>query len=448
LESQHLEYKRQLTDELEREVVAFLNKEGGEIQIGINDDGTTHGVDAPDQVQLSLKNRLKNNIQPSIMGLFEILHEKKDSKDIIRLIIAGGLEKPYYLKKYGLTEKGCFLRVGSATEPMNKDLIESFYGKRVRNTIGRMDSPRTDLSFEQLRIYYDTKGLELNEHFMKNLELLTPENKPNYAAYLFADENGASFQIAKYAGSDRVDLIENRDYGRCSVIKAVKGMLDRVDVENTIFTKITSTNRKERELFNSVAMREALINAVVHNDYSYGAVPKLEFFSDRAEVTSMGGLPYGVTEADFFSGCSIPRNKEIMRIFRDLEMVEQLGSGVPRILKAYGKEAFEVRDSFIRITLPYSEPLHDSTLQATPQVTPQATPQVTPHVEKVLNSLENEMSRTELMEKLQLKDRKYFLQYYIEPCLQEGYIEMTLPEKPNSPKQKYRLTENGLNWKS
>ena len=254
MESQHLEYKRQLTDELEREVVAFLNKEGGEIQIGINDDGTTHGVGDPDQVQLSLKNRLKNNIQPSIMGLFEILHEKKGSKDIIRLIIAGGLEKPYYLKKYGLTEKGCFLRVGSATEPMNKDLIESFYGKRVRNTIGRMDSPRTDLSFEQLRIYYDTKGLELNDHFMKNLELLTPENKPNYAAYLFADENGASFQIAKYAGTDRVDLIENRDYGRCSVVKAVKGMLDRVDVENTIFTKITSSNRKERELFNSVAM--------------------------------------------------------------------------------------------------------------------------------------------------------------------------------------------------
>jgi len=91
----------------------------------------------------------------------------------------------------------------------------------------------------------------------------------------------------------------------------------------------------------------AFLNAVVHNDYSYGATPKLEFFSDRAEVTSMGGLPYG--------GCSVPRNKEIMRVFRDLEIVEHLGSGVPRIVNAYGKEAFEIRDSFIRIIFRFAE---------------------------------------------------------------------------------------------
>lgn len=95
----------------------------------------------------------------------------------------------------------------------------------------------------------------------------------------------------------------------------------------------------------------------IHNDYSYGATPKLEFFADRAEVTSMGGLPYGVTEQDFFGGCSVPRNKEIMRVFRDLEIVEHLGSGVPRILKACGKEAFEIRDSYVRIVFRYAKPI-------------------------------------------------------------------------------------------
>jgi predicted HTH transcriptional regulator len=103
-------------------------------------------------------------------------------------------------------------------------------------------------------------------------------------------------------------------------------------------------------------MREAVINAVVHNDYSYGATPKLEFFSDRVEITSMGGLPYGVEEEDFFSGFSVPRNKEIMRVFRDLEIVEQLGSGIPRILKSYGKDAFEIRKSFVRVILRYAAP--------------------------------------------------------------------------------------------
>jgi len=355
-ETHRIEYKRELTDSLEREVVAFLNAgEGGIIYIGMDDDETVVGVSDSNAVQLKIKDRLKNNIQPSIMGLFEIIHETRDDKNIVRLVIAGGLEKPYFLKKYGMTERGCFLRIGSACEPMPKEMIESLYGKRVRNTIGRMESTRRDLTFEQLKIYYEARGLHLNNNFMKNLELLTPDDKPNMAAYLLADENGASLQVAKYAGTDRVDLIENRDYGRCSLVKALKSLLERVDVENTIFTKIGYPLREEREMINSTAMREAIINAVVHNDYSYGAVPKLEFFSDRAEVTSMGGLPYGVTEADFFGGCSIPRNKEIMRVFRDLEIVEHLGSGVPRILQVCGRDAFEIRDSYVRIVFRFDD---------------------------------------------------------------------------------------------
>jgi len=196
-ENNRIEYKRELTDGLEKEVVAFLNyKDGGVIYIGIDKDGKAYGVTNLDAVQLAIKDRLKNNIQPSIMGLFDIVHEQRDGKAVIRITVAGGLEKPYYLKKYGMTEKGCFLRVGSASEPMPQEMIESLYGKRVRNTIGRMESPRRDLSFEQLKIYYDTRGLHLNDAFMKNLELLTPDDKPNYAAYLLADENGSSLQIA------------------------------------------------------------------------------------------------------------------------------------------------------------------------------------------------------------------------------------------------------------
>jgi predicted HTH transcriptional regulator len=357
MEDNRSEYKRELTDGLEKEVVAFLNyKDGGVIYIGIAQDGRVYGVEDPDGVQLAIKDRLRNNIQPSIMGLFDIAREVRDQKNVIRITVAGGLEKPYYLRKYGMTERGCFIRVGSAAEPMPRDMIETLFGRRVRNTIGNMLSPRPDLSFEQLKIYYDARGLALNEAFMKNLELLTPEGKPNYAAYLLADDNGVSLQVAKYAGTTRDNLIENRDFGKCSLVKALKGILDRMEVENTIFTKIGYPLRKEQEMIDSTAMREAVVNAVVHNDYSYGAVPKFEFFSDRLEITSMGGLPYGVDEEDFFSGFSVPRNKEIMRVFRDLEIVEQLGSGIPRILKTYGREAFEICKSLLRVVFYYTKP--------------------------------------------------------------------------------------------
>ena len=271
-------------------MVGFLNShDGGEIHIGVDDSGRVTGLDDADAIQLKVKDRLKNNIQPSIMGLFDIFLERIEEKMIVRIIVASGLEKPYFLRKYGMTEKGCFMRVGSSTEPIAQEMIESLLSRRVRNTIGRMQSTRLNLTFEQLKIYYESRGLHLNQAFMQNLELLTPEGKPNFAAYLLAGENGVSVQVAKYADKTRLELVENRDFGRCSLIKALKDVLARMDIENTIFTKIGYPLRHEREMINNLAMREAVVNAIVHNDYSNGAVPKFEFFSDRLEITSAGG---------------------------------------------------------------------------------------------------------------------------------------------------------------
>jgi predicted HTH transcriptional regulator len=238
-------------------------------------------------------------------------------------------------------------------------MIEDLFAKRTRNSIGKITSPRQDLAFAQLKIYYEETGLTLNDNFAKNLELLTEDGKYNYAAYLMADENGISIKLAKYSGSDRVDLIENNEYGYCSLIKATNAVLDKLDIENRTSAKITSKKRMERRLWDAVAVREAVINAIVHNDYSREIPPKFEIFSDRLEITSYGGLFEGMTQDDFFEGLSLPRNKELMRIFKDLEMVEQLGSGVPRILKAYAKDCFKFSDNYIRMTFPASEPVYD-----------------------------------------------------------------------------------------
>jgi len=438
-ESNRIEYKRELTDNLEKEVVAFLNaREGGVLYIGIDKNGTVFGVENSDKVQLAIKDRLKNNIQPSIMGLFEIILEKVAEKELIRIVIAAGLEKPYYLKKYGMTEKGCFLRVGSAAEPMPQELIDSLYGRRIRNTIGRIESTRHNLTFEQLRIYYSTRGLKLNDAFMNNLELLTPEGKANYAAYLLADENGVSIQVAKYADTTRVNLIENRDFGHCSLVKALKGVLERMDVENTIYTKIGYPLREEREMIHGRAMREAVINAVVHNDYSNGASPKFEFFSDRLEITSAGGLPYGVTEEDFFNGYSSPRNKEIMRVFRDLEIVEQLGSGVPRILEKYGRDAFEIRLNFLRVIFHYDKSFADQT----PEISSSGAQSGAQS--SILSALVNApLSASELTATLGLETKTGAFKRAIQELLQKQLIEYTLPDKPNSRLQKYRLSDKG-----
>ena len=447
VETKNIEYKQKPTPELEKEVVAFLNsKEGGVIYIGIDKSGKTIGIPHPDAVQLELKDRFKNNILPSCMGLFDILLEKRDEQYVIKIIVAGGYEKPYYIKKFGLSEKGAFIRIGSASEPMPSRQIEELFTKRTRYSISKIKSPKQELRFQQLQIYYQSMGKTLNEQFAKNLELLNDDGHYNYIAYLLNDINNISVRVARYAGLNQVNLVQNEEYGHESIIKATQQVLDKLNIENRTFTKITYKRRIERRLWDATALREAVINAFVHNDYTYEVAPKFEIFKDRLVITSCGGLPYGISEEEFFSGTSIPRNKELMRIYRDLELVEHLGSGIPRILQTYPKEVFKFMQNTLRVILPIDEDLQALIEQeegGTPQDTAQDTAQDTLHIIKLLEVLDKPYHRDELQKRLALSHREYFRKNYLVPAIEQGLVALTLPDKPTSKHQKYYLTEKG-----
>ena len=361
IETNRIEFKQELTENIEKEVIAFLNyREGGLIYIGVTKQGKTVGVVDSDSDQLKIKDRLKHNISPSCMGLFDVVSEKKEGFDIIKVIVASGSEKPYFLRKFGMTEKGTFMRIGSASEPMPQKIIDDFFAKRTRNSISKIKSNRQDLSFEQLKIYYEALDKKLNDKFAQSLELLNEDGYLNYVAYLLADHNGTSIKVAKYKGLNRVNLVENNEYGYCSLVKATKQVLDKLELENKTRTRITSKERENQRLWNPIALREAVINAIIHNDYTNEVPPKFELFDDRIEITSAGGLPETLNQEEFFEGVSIPRNKELMRIFKDLNMVEQLGSGVPRILDYYSKDCFKFSEHFLRMTFPIDS--EDTTL--------------------------------------------------------------------------------------
>jgi predicted HTH transcriptional regulator len=354
-ETNRIEYKRELNDRLERAVVSFLNYAGGgEVLIGVDNNGEACGVDDPDGIQLKIVDRIRNNIRPQTLGLFDVVHTVIDGKDIIRVIVSCGQQRPYYIRKAGMSEQGCFVRVGSSSQPMTEQMIEELISKRRQVTLQSTPSPRQTLTFKQLSIYYEEKNLEPTGQFLESLDLRQSNGEFNYAAYLLADDNGISIKIAAYAGTDKVDLIETREYGHKCIITATNRILDRLDSENRTFARITSKNRLEKERVNTIALREAVINAIVHNDYTKG-VPLTEIFADRIVVTSCGGLVEGLTEEDFFKCRSMPRNRELMRVFRDMELVEQIGSGMSRILKAYDRNIFELSPSFTIVTFPFEE---------------------------------------------------------------------------------------------
>lgn len=148
----------------------------------------------------------------------------------------------------------------------------------------------------------------------------------------------------------------------------------------------------------------------------------------------------GLSQTEFFEGFSVPRNQELMRIFKDLGLVEQLGSGIPRILESYGKECFAFSDNFLRMQFPAIELV---TLSL-PKGTEQDTEQVTEQVRKLLLSLSGQTySLSEIMKLPGLKHRPTVKYNYIDPALQLKVLAMTIPDKPNSRLQKYRLTALG-----
>lgn len=440
-ETNRVENKEQLNEDFEQEVIAFLNyKEGGIIYVGVRKDGQVVGLKDVDLTQLQIKDRIKNNIQPSTLGLFDVIVETIGNKEVIKVVISSGTEKPYYLRKKGRTPEGCYIRVGSSKERMTERMIDDMYSKRIKNTLKEIDSPRQELTFNQLKIYYEEHGLKLNDNFLQNLDLLTSEGKYNYNAFLLADENNVSIKLVKYLGTNKMDLVENQEYGYRCIITATQRILDRLDAENTIYAKIEYKGRKEVEMIDKAALKEAVINAVVHNDYSYGNSPIIELYSDRIEITSAGGLPQELSQEEFLEGVTAPRNKELIRVFKDVDLIENIGSGVLRILDAYDKSCFKFMEHFLRVTFKYREnpfEYDDTAKVKSSKLGSKKSSKLAVSEKQILELCKTEKSLKEIAQHFGYKDVYKFKNNYINSLLEKNKLQMTIPDKPKSRNQKY-----------
>jgi predicted HTH transcriptional regulator len=222
-----------------------------------------------------------------------------------------------------------------------------------------IESPEQDLTFGDLLIHYNRVKKPLdNKTFAKTLNFLTKTGAYNYLAYLMADNNQCSVRFARFNDAgERFELIEKAiEYGNCCLITAIYKILDRYDVENITRTRLTgAAQRIDTRLVDEKCLREAVINAFAHNDYSYGMLPIFEVFQNRFAIRSYGGLVPQLTKHDFFLGVSALRNPELMRILKDLELVESLGFGIRGITKIYDKNIFEFTDNSLYVTFIFAE---------------------------------------------------------------------------------------------
>ncbi len=364
-ESNRLELKEKLNDKFIRAVVAFLNTDGGRILIGVTDDGTVVGVNEIEKTLKQIADIITAQIEPSPTDSVKTEILMEEGKVLVSVSVLKGIKPIYCIKKYGFSSVGCPVRVGSTCREMTEEQIANRYKLKFLNNdlITEAVTNLPELSFRSLKQYYLDKGYRLNEdNFETNLYLIAPSGKYNIMGELLSDNNRYSLIYVKFRGLDKASISQRTDYGQRSLIFAYEQLMNRIASENICTTDTTIRPRKDTYLYEYDCVKEAVINAIVHNDWLISE-PQVSFYTDRLEVFSHGGLPHGLTKEEFFRGISKPRNLRLMKIFSDLDIVEHTGHGVPTIIRKYGKEVFDITDNHIMVTIPFERSVLNEVIQ-------------------------------------------------------------------------------------
>lgn len=356
-ESEILELKEKYTDVICREIVSFLNADGGTLIIGVKDDGSVVGVTNIDETMRKISDVITTQIEPNPQD--EIRSELKfeNEKTLIFVNISKGSKNIYCQKKYGFSSAGCTIRVGTTCREMTPEQIKIRYEMNFIDTeyMLKKKSGYADLSFRNLKIYYTERGYHLdNASFEANLNLKNTDGDYNLLAELLSDRNNIPFIFVKFQGTDKSAISERNDYGYGCLLTTYEKIKSRLQAENICVADTTVRPREDIYLFDFDCVNEAVLNALVHNDWTI-TEPQISMFSDRIEILSHGGLPRGMSEKQFYEGISKPRNATLMRIFLTMGLTEHTGHGIPTIISKYGKDVFEIDDNYIRCVIPFEQ---------------------------------------------------------------------------------------------
>lgn len=340
-----------------KEIEAFLNTDGGIIYLGVDDDGIGVGVDNLDGTLRKVFDIITNQIYPSAKNCVKVEVVYDDGKVLIKIRINKGFAPIYCVKEYGFSSNGCHIRAEKTYKSMTEKMIEERCVKGICDYDVMIQTPTYygDISFKQLKFLFMENGYSIEEEsYEKNLKLKTNNGEYNFLAELLSDNNMIPLIFAKFKGLNKTTYSERTDYGFQCLVVAYEKLKGRLELENICKTITSERPRKDIYLYDMDSVNEALVNAIVYNDYRI-ASPLVSFFDDRLEIISHGGLSLGLTKEEFFKGISKPINEPLANIFKRLGLIKQKGYGVQTIVKKYGIEAFNIREYYINVIIPFNK---------------------------------------------------------------------------------------------
>lgn len=333
-ESETVELKEIVVDEIKKEIIAFANCNGGRLYIGVRDDGEVIGLDDPDRVSLQISNMVRDAIKPDVTMFlhYETIEEK--GKKIIAVDIQRGTDRPYYLAKKGMRPEGVYVRQGYSSVPATDTAIRRMIKETDGDRFEAMRSLNQELTFEAMKKEFDIRGVEFGPQQMRTLKLIDQDNLYSNLGLLLSDQCVHTIKVAVFQGKDQTIFKDRREFSG-SLMKQMNDVYDYIDFRNQTRATIEKLRRTDVRDYPEIAVRESLLNLLVHRDYSFSASAFIRIYEDRIEFVSIGGLMPGLELEDIMEGISVCRNQDLANVFYRLHLIEAYGTGLEKIMKAY-----------------------------------------------------------------------------------------------------------------
>lgn len=360
-ESANLEFKATFVNDINKEVIAFANTNGGEIYVGLNDDGTPCGLKNVNDVELQCVNHITNTIKPDVTAFVSYEKLVIEGKSVLKIVVNKGSMAPYYVAGKGIRPEGVYVRMGTAAVPASETAIIKMIKETTGDSYEDTRSLNQNLTFIQAEQEFFNADISFGEAQKKSLGLIGRDGCYTNLGLLLSDQCEHKIKFAVYSGTQK-QVFKDRHEFSGSLFRQFEDLTRMIDSYNRLSSpKIEGMKRTDQRDYPIAAIRETLLNAIVHRDYGLGGYTLISVFDDRIEVVSLGGLMRGVEMSDIMMGVSYLRNKKLAEIFYRLHLIEAYGTGIDKIKECYKGQlkqpVFECSPNAFKVVLPKLETL-------------------------------------------------------------------------------------------
>lgn len=350
-----VEFKSDYTENIKKEIIAFANTNGGTLYVGIDDNGVPIGLTNIDDVILKISNTIRDSIKPDVTMFVNYQTEIIDKKNIVKVTVQRGTQRPYYLTKKGLRPEGVYVRQSSSSVPATESKILSMIKETDGDVFEDIRSLNQDLTFDFTSKEFKERNIAFGENQKITLGLMTTDRVYTNVGFLLSDQCTHSIKSAIFEGTTKTTFKDRQEFSG-SVLKQLSDAYEYIKKSNKIRSEFKGLRRIDMFDYPENALREALINNIVHRNYSFSGSTLISIFDDRIEFLSIGGLMKGISLNDVVMGVSICRNPKLAHIFYRLELIEAFGTGVPKIFDSYKEfeipsPKIDISDNAFKVTL-------------------------------------------------------------------------------------------------